>query len=458
MKKIALFWLFLWCVIFSGCVKQQSWESWEFYAENLIIKWVGPVISFEPTVEDWTLVLNRTFEDMSVHVFLREWMWENYLKNESDYLPWNEVTFKWTVEAIDSAAGNHYYNVKTIDKLELIKYPNAEKIKEIFDGYSYCESDSDCWYLAWECPLWCYIPLNLKYMDVASHMVSNFVNHLWDERCVYGCLYMDKAVCNNYKCEMIEANAEDDVHGCWWLYKDPDFDSGVCKDIHDPVCANDWKTYENDCLACIEPLVETYTFWKCIDNSEIGCTPEEKAAEVCTMQYAPVCGSDFRTYGNSCIACQSETVESYTMWECENSAFTVEWDSEYLHEVMSILERDWAVTCDLLYDYNYDWNWFYLAWMFMTDWERFYSKMTNNVNWAINMYYTLSTGSVTNYWSTSYQDSDWYDLDYPIDIESEIANLLIEKWQYSDFKMNCSWWIENEEWFKLPDFSTPITM
>ena len=97
MKKIALFWLFLWFVIFAGCVKQQSWESWGFYAENLIIKWVGPVISFEPTVEDWTLVLNRTFEDMSVHVFLREWMWENYLKNESDYLPWNEVTFKWTV-------------------------------------------------------------------------------------------------------------------------------------------------------------------------------------------------------------------------------------------------------------------------------------------------------------------------------------------------------------------------
>jgi hypothetical protein len=51
-----------------------------------------------------------------------------------------------------------------------------------------------------------------------------------------------------------------------------------------------------------------------------------------------------------------------------------------------------------------------------------------------------------------------YDLDYPIDIESEIASLLIEKWQYPDFEMNCSWWIENEELFKLPDFSSPITM
>jgi hypothetical protein len=42
------------------------------------------------------------------------------------------------------------------------------------------------------------------------------------------------------------------------------------------------------------------------------------------------------------------------------------------------------------------------------------------------MYYTLSIDSVTHYWSTSNHD-DLYDLDYPIDIESEIASLLIEK-------------------------------
>lgn len=450
MKKIALFWLLLWCVIFSGCVKQQSWESWWFYAENLIIKWVGPAISFEPTVEDWTLVLNRTFEDMSVHVFLREWMWENYLKNESDYLPWNEVNFKWTVEAIDSAAGNHYYNVKTIDKLELVKYPNAEKIKEIFDGYSYCESDSDCWYLAWECPLWCYIPLNLKYMDVASHMVSNFVNHLWDERCAYGCLYMDKAVCNNYKCEMIEANAEDDVHGCWWLYKNPDFDSEACKDIHDPVCANDWKTYENDCLACIEPLVETYIFWKCKDNSEIECTSEEKSADFCTMQYDPVCGSDYRTYGNSCVACQSETVESYTMWECENSAFKVEWDSEYLREVMDILEKNWGVTCDLFYtDYERQVHSFFIA-----DNDRFYSAIDDySDNLQRNVVYTLAVDWKYYNWST-FTDSEKIIIDSPVNIESEISSLLMNLWEYPDFEMNCHEWIDvtSEHLFgMLPD-------
>jgi hypothetical protein len=49
--------------------------------------------------------------------------------------------------AIDSAVGNHYYNVKSIDKLELVRYPNSGEIKEIFDGYNYCESDSDCGFL-----------------------------------------------------------------------------------------------------------------------------------------------------------------------------------------------------------------------------------------------------------------------------------------------------------------------
>ena len=453
MKRIALFWLFLWCVIFAGCVKQQSWESWGFCAENLIIKWVWPVISFEPTVEDWTLVLSRTFEDMSVHVFLREWMWENYLKNESDYLPWNEVTFKWTVKAIDSAAGNHYYNVKTIDKLELVKYPDADKIKEIFDGYNYCESDSDCWYFVWECPLGCYIPMNVKYIGIASNIVSNFVNHLWDERCVYDCLYMDKPVCNNYKCEIVEADTEDNIHGCWWLYKDPYFDPEACKDIHDPVCANDWKTYENDCLACIEPLVKTYTFWKCEDNSEIECTPKEKAAENCNMVYQPVCGSDSRTYGNSCVACQSETVESYTMWECKNSAFTIEWDSKYLAEVMDILERDWAVTCSLTYTDNDR----QVHSFFMTDMSRFYSEIddySDFTQWN-TVYYTRSVDDKLYKLSelSANESSNKY-----FDIESEIANLLIEKWQYPDFEMNCSWWIENEELFKLPDFSYPITM
>ena len=98
--------------------------------------------------------------------------------------------------------------------------------------------------------------MNKKFLNISHNIVSNFVNHLGDERCVYDCLYFDKVVCNNYKCEMINS-----------------------EELHE----------------------------------SMDCTPEQKNADICTMQYEPVCGSDSRTYGNGCVACQSETVESYTM-------------------------------------------------------------------------------------------------------------------------------------------------
>ena len=452
MKKITLLWLLLSCFIFAWC-GHKLWENESYYEWELVVAWVWPEISFESTVKDWTLVLKWYFEDHSDHIFLNQWIWEKYFENEFDYLPWNEVNFKWVVEFLDWAAGNHYYNVKSVEKLEVKKYPNADEIKNLFEWYNYCEADSDCGFFVWECPLWCYIPMNVKYIDIASNIVTNFVNHLWDERCVYSCLSMNKAVCNDYKCEMIDAPAEADVHGCSPLYKDSDFEQKnpelACDDsIHAPVCANDWKTYVNDCYACVEPLVETYTFWECeTDSKFIICTPEQKNADICTMQYEPVCGSDSRTYWNSCVACQSETVESYTMWECESSAFTVEWDSEYLEKALNILNKSWGVTCDLFYtDYDRQVHSF-----FMADKDRFYSAIDDySENLQRNVIYTLAVDGKIYNWDT-FPGSEKLIIDYPADIESEVANILDDKSKYPDFEMNCYEWIDvtNEHLFEI---------
>ena len=65
-------------------------------------------------------------------------------------------------------------------------------------------------------------------------------------------------------------------------------------------------------------VLVTVLFAGCSKDSEyIQCTEEQKSAEVCTLEYFPVCGNDGLTYGNACSACASQNVESYKLGECE---------------------------------------------------------------------------------------------------------------------------------------------
>lgn len=46
------------------------------------------------------------------------------------------------------------------------------------------------------------------------------------------------------------------------------------------------------------------------------CTEEQKEAQICTLDYTPVCGDNEETYGNKCEACADAMVAYWTEGEC----------------------------------------------------------------------------------------------------------------------------------------------
>lgn len=64
-------------------------------------------------------------------------------------------------------------------------------------------------------------------------------------------------------------------------------------------------------------LATIFLAWCSNDSQYIQCTEEQKNAEICTMDYTPVCGDDGMTYSNACSACASQNIDWYKMGECE---------------------------------------------------------------------------------------------------------------------------------------------
>jgi len=85
-----------------------------------------------------------------------------------------------------------------------------------------------------------------------------------------------------------------------------------------PVCGDNGKTYGNKCEACSSGEVNSWTEGECPPPVWLNCTEEEKKAEICTLDYTPVCGDNGKTYGNKCSACSSGEISAWTAGECAN--------------------------------------------------------------------------------------------------------------------------------------------
>ncbi len=92
----------------------------------------------------------------------------------------------------------------------------------------------------------------------------------------------------------------------------------------------------DECIEAGNPVMESYprqcksdgiTF---VEDISIKCTKEQRATDMCTQIYQPVCGevnvqcvtepcdSVKQTFSNPCVACGNSLVESYVQGECIN--------------------------------------------------------------------------------------------------------------------------------------------
>ena len=201
-----------WCNTTNTTVPEKEDTVTTNYEQELTIEGTTPLTQDWWIHDDGYLIARKTFEDHTDIILFKPWTRETYFKHESEFLPWNIISFNWEVEFIDWAAWSHYYEVKNIEKLKTIQYPNENEIKEIFNSYSYCDIDEDCTSIYPWCPLGCSIAINNKYETIAQNIADNFKNNQ-EQPCMYRCLEPKTTICENYQCKTIyDENSNNDIN------------------------------------------------------------------------------------------------------------------------------------------------------------------------------------------------------------------------------------------------------